>query len=364
MAIAQQTWTQLPDGRYRNDSTFQIVDRSQLTPDQLSRSGIPQATQGGTAGGSPTQGPRQDFMSSINGISPQDYAGTVDSGYENLGQPSKDPGTGRDQVTFSAVSALAKAFVDRFHQKGGKLPDEDAVKSFVAQTLTPGFAQKFIVGGISPDQINANVVDPYLQDNAGKIGLGGDAGTTESRILGLNDQLDKVYETGKNKFLEDTTANYGAQKQGLVNDLAGQGMLTQPNSRVSLDSLEANKNKSVASGLNALAGQKAAGALDLGTTIENLLQKQQEIGNQNSQFNKTYNAGREDTYFNQGLQNRQISLADTLGRLQANASKPGWMDYLNTALTGVGAVGGLATGLGNLGGAASKAGGFSKLFKF
>lgn len=282
------------------------------------------------------QNDNEKLVDQIFGQTPTGYSGAFDTAFQNAGQPAGQP---HGNKVIEGTQALADAYVERYHLKTGKLPTEDEVRQFVASNLTPGMASQFIAG-INRDQLTANYVDPYLQDK----GVGQDGGNAQDRILGLNAQLDEAYNTGKTKFLEDTNTNYGQQKQGLVNDLAGQGMLTQPNSRVSLDALEAAKNKDVASGLNTLAGQRAAGSVDLGKTIEGLLQSQQQINNNQSQFNKTFNAGREDTYFNQGLQNRQLSLADTLGRLQANASKPGALDFLNTAIGGAGAVANAYTG--------------------
>lgn len=312
----------------------------------------PQTPPGGRVGpGGELLGPsrnaatdEQKLVDKIYGLTPTDYSGVYDTAFQNIGQPANG---NHGNKTIEGVQALADAFVTRFHQKTNTLPSEEQVRQFVANNLTPGFASRMIAG-INTDQIINSYVDPYIQDNANNLGIGGTGGDAQSRILSLNDQLDKAYEAGKNKFIQDTNDQYGAQKQGLVNDLAGQGMLTQPNSRVSLDALEAAKNKSIASGINTLAGQRAAGSVDLGKTIESLLQSQQQIGNQASQFNKTFNAGREDNYFNQGLQNRQLSLSDTLGRLQSNASKPGTLDYLGLAFKGLGALGSLGTGVANV----------------
>ena len=275
---------------------------------------------------------KPEYLNPINGISPQDYGGTIKQGYQALGQPAS---VNRDEaITYNAVLSLANNFVNKITQKTGKIPSEDQVKAFVASTLTPGFAQQFIQG-IGNDQIRANYVDPYISENAGTLGIGGGQGDIEKRLLGLNDQLNKVYDTGRKSLISGIEDTYGTQKRGLADDLAGQGLLGQPTSRYSLDRLEANKGKSIQSGLNVLEGQRAGGAVDLAGTIESLLANERRAGDARAESGRNFRANREDTYFNRGLQSRQLDMASQLGRLQAGAGGDnGLMGGLGGATSG------------------------------
>lgn len=286
----------------------------------------------------PRQSRNQGVTDLINPIynteGARDYGSTFDTAYENLGQPSHD--TGRDDVYVGGTRALASAFADRVFQQTGSLPTEDQVRQFVGQNLTPGFAQKFILG-MAPDQING-MADEYIRGNPDALSNPGTIGAAKSaeeqRILGLNEQLDKIYDAGKSRLTQDTEDAYGAQKSSVANDLAGQGMLTSPNSRISLDTLEGNKSKALTSGLTSLAGQRAAGGLDLAKTIEDLLQRNKDRNQNAYQFGKTFAADREDAYFNQGNERKKLTIAEQIGRQQAENSKPGTLDYINTALNG------------------------------
>jgi hypothetical protein len=261
--------------------------------------------------------------------SPSEYLAALNQAYSDLGQPGTD--TDREGIAKDWIRGLSSSFVDRIHQKSGRVPTVDQVRQFVAQNATSGNAAKFIQGQISPDQMNA-LADNYISGNPEVLADPND--TPESRIKALKGELDKAYGAGKESLTSGIEDIYGQQKRGLVDDLAGQGMLTQPTSRISLDALEANKNKSLASGLSSLEGSRAAGQLDLSKTIEGLLQNERTAATGRSQWNQEFNARQDDTAFNRGLLNRQLSLSQELGKMQAKAKEPNWLDYANLALNG------------------------------
>lgn len=274
--------------------------------------------------------PRAKLFNKTYGDKPTEYSGVFDSAYQNLGQKG-----GNNSITANGTYALADAFADRFFQKTGALPSEDQLRQFVAQNLNSGFAQKFIQG-IPRDQITA-MADDYFVGNPDVLVAPGAKSAEEQRLGGLKEQLDKIYQTGEQNYISNYDQNvYGPAKTTAVNDLAGQGMLTNPNSRYTLNQIEGNRGRDISSGINTLESNRAAGQVDLGKTIEDLLQKNKDRAQSGYQFNKTFSAGREDTAFNQGLQRQQLTMADQLGRLQAENNKKGWADYLTTALGAAG----------------------------
>lgn len=267
------------------------------------------------------------------------YGNTFDQAYEQLNQPLRD--VGRDDVYVAGTRALASAFADRVLTKTGSLPTEDQVRQFVSQTLTPGFAQKFITG-IAPDQINATA-DQYIQGNPDALTNPGTKSAEEQRLSGLSAQLDKLYNTGRESLVKGYDESvYGPGKTRTVNDLAGQGMLTQPNSRYALNQLEANRGRDISSGLTTLEGQRAQGNIDVSGKIEDILQRNRDRSQNAYQFNQSFNANRDDNAFNQGLQRKQLTVAEQLGRLQAKGREPGTLDYINSAIGGAGAAASVA----------------------
>jgi len=273
------------------------------------------------------------------------YGNTFDQGYEALGQPLRD--NNRDDVYVGGTRALASAFADRVLAQTGSLPTEDQVRQFVASNLTPSFASKFIQG-MAPDQINS-LADEYIMGNPDALvnpgTLGAAKSAEEQRLMALTQQLDKVYNAGRSNLVagyDDTV--YGPAKQRAAEDLAGQGMLTSPNSRYTLDKIEGARGRDLASGLNTLESERARGTIDLSKTIEDLLQRNKDRSQNAYQFGKTFSANRDDTLFNQGLKRRELGVAERLGQAQANAGKKDWVDYLNTALNVAGTAGKVYSG--------------------
>lgn len=261
----------------------------------------------------------------------KNYLPTINQGYQQLNQPlNEDPG-GRSEVARAAAEGLASSFADRVYQKTGSLPTEDQLRQFVSQSLTPGFAAKFIQG-MPVDALNS-MADQYLQGNPDALTNPGTQSAEQQRIMGLKDQLDKIYGAGKENLVSgyDSTV-YGPAKTRAVNDLAGQGMLTNPNSRYTLDAIDANRGRDLQSGLNTLESNRASGQVDLGKTIEDLLQRNADRSQNSYQFNKTFNANEENTAFNQGIQRKSLDMAGQIGKAQANGQKKDWMDYLNTGI--------------------------------
>lgn len=256
----------------------------------------------------------------------KDYASVINQGYEGLGQPGQGPG--RDEVARAATEGLASAFADRVFERTGSLPTEDQVRQYVSATLTPGFAQRFIQG-LPADSLTA-MADEYFQGNPDALTNPGTKSAEEQRILGLSQQLDKLYQTGRESLVKGYDEEiYGPGKQNTVNDLSAQGMLNNPNSRYALNALEANRGRDISRGMTTLEGQRAQGNIDLSKTIEGLLQQNKDRAQSAFQFGKTFGANRDDTAFNQGMKRKELDIAGQLGRAQANAGKRDWMDYAN-----------------------------------
>lgn len=282
---------------------------------------------------SSNQGAKTLADSIFNDTNSQDYGNTFDTAYQNLNQPLHD--ANRAPLYTAGTRALAESFTDQVYKQTGSLPTEDQIRQFVGSTLTPAFAQKFITG-IAPDQITSMASD-YIKGNPDALTNPGTVSAAQAAQnqyeTGLTGQLDKAFEAGKQNLVSGYDTNvYGPQKTQAVNDLAGQGMLQNPNSRYTLNALDANRSRDLTSGITSLAGAQAQGQVGLDTTIQDILQKNADRAQNAYQFGKTYNAAQDNTAFNQGLQTRALGMADTIGKLQANNNKKDPLDYFNAAV--------------------------------
>lgn len=293
------------------------------------------------------------YGDTLKNLNEQSYLGKVIPAYDEAA--ANDPNLLKNlnhdyapaDYTNKFIDQLASTFVDRIYAKTGQLPSQDQVHQYLASNATQGNATKFIQGNLNPDQLNA-MADQHIQSNPDL--LGSTNGTPESRILGLNDQLDKIYNAGEKNYVNSYDTNvFNPAMTRTADSLAGQGIITNPNSRYSLDQVEANRGRDISSGLNTLESNRAAGSVDLGKTIEQLLQSQQGINNQSSQFNQTMALNQDQLDRQNALQNKQLSLADRLGQLQAGQqSNNGLSGALGGGLSGaaIGATAGSGFGPG------------------
>jgi hypothetical protein len=271
----------------------------------------------------------QDMASILSQLYGSDNRGAIDpnigiinQAYGSLNQPLTDKYEQRGQVTQQFITGLAQSYVDQYHKQTGNLPSPEQVQAFVGQNATTSNAAKFIQGTYTPSQMSNDALD-HIKSNPSAD----DPNNPVNAINGLSGQLDKAYEAGKQNLVTGYDANvYNPAKTGTVNDLGGQGLLTQPNSRFTLDKIESNRGRDITSGLNSLEATRASGQVDLGKKIADLLQEQEKIGNQNTQFNKTLGFNQDVAQNQLGMQYKQMDLAERLGKMQADAAEPGWGD--------------------------------------
>lgn len=294
-------------------------------------------------------------LEALGSDNPQQYGGTFNQAYKNLGQP----GEGHEGVIGSGTQELADAFIDRFHEKNGSLPTAAQVKDFVSSNLDSGYASNYIKGTLNRDQIKSQMVDPYVQANG--LGQGPDQTGVTQRMNDLNSKLEQYYG-GASQYAQDAIdREYNKQKINVANDLAGAGVLSSGVSRYSLNDLEGQRGQANASAQASLASQKAAGQVDLSKTIENILAGQRGLQQGANQFQQNLQFSKNQYQNQQDLQNRQLDLASQLGKAQANANQSGPLDYAGLALGGLGALGSFGQGLPGLaGGIANIAGMFKK----
>ena len=84
-----------------------------------------------------------------------------------------------------------------------------------------------------------------------------------------------------------------------------------------------------------LATSRAGGEFDLSKTIESIIQGNKQFGADLGFREKSLTENRRQFNEGQTLNREGINIAERIGREQANASRPGSLDWLNTALKGL-----------------------------
>lgn len=268
------------------------------------------------------------------------YQNIINQAYQNLGQPLEDkrPEANRAGKTSEFITNLAATFADRVLQKSGKLPTEDQVKQFVAQNATTGNAAKFETGNLGVDQMNM-LSDQHLQSNPDIAQAQGQQGPLQ-QLQGLPQQMNSLYDQQRQGISSAFDSAYATPRKAAIEDEAALGRLRSPASIPNIAGVDTAKASGLANALASSYGNQTNSALDIGKTVATAgLQNQQfgqGLGLQNRQLTDTEDINSS----NLGLQRDQLGLASKLGKAQADANKPGILDYINTganvAKTGAG----------------------------
>lgn len=247
-----------------------------------------------------------------------------------------------------------------------------------------------------------NVLDEYLKDLGGAGGGSGSSaggGLTppsytnelDMFLKGLqSDQeglLARVFGSKRKAGTDEVNERYAAERKRAIEEAAATGNLSSPSARHSLNTVDAERNKSLDRMLNELTGQEATAALNQGNRIADLrlnnadrltdlgfrekqlgvntglnerqmnlnalLRKAELIsgarsGTRNYALNRDiFNEDRRKTAFGESEMIAARKMAEEIGRRQADNEGD---DFLGT-LTGVASgIGGLAGGIGGLAG--------------
>ena len=273
-------------------------------------------------------------------VSPEGYRGIFKQGLRNLNQP----GELNEAVLRSGTGELAEAFVDRYYERTGKLPSSYEVKTFVAQNLTTGFAQKYIEGTLGDRSVvKAKLVDPFL-DYSDVVATPDTVSSAQSdKPDTLSSRLDDIY----GGIRENETANirdaFAPSRKRAIEEEAASGRLRSGVSYgrdSAIAGVDVNEGKALSSLISSLGQSRAAGEFEAAKGDKDLAARLRE-------FTKTLGLDREKFKFMQDQQdvensynNKALSLSERIGKMQAEGRKPGTLDYVNTGLTGLSALSG------------------------
>lgn len=275
-----------------------------------------------------------DLLGKTYGDHPLGYEGVFKNAYENLNQPYspttptftpgqsgfKDQPSGQQNVASAGTKEIADAFINRYYQNYGALPDENVIKDFVASKADSRFAQNYITGNYSRDAFNVQDIDPYLKINAADVAP---EGTEAAADTTLQDQLNNYYSQARTGLASQVEDAYLPSKQKMVEDQAAQGILSSPVSRYGLNQLEGDKNRSLTQAYGKLAESQAQGQLGVADSMAKLGEnaRQFDVGQQFNQQSLREQMNQYDT--NMGFNRQQLALAGQLGRSQASDSESG-----------------------------------------
>ena len=270
-----------------------------------------------------------NYRQSTYGDNPQnDYRGIFESATRDLGQgPNANP-----EFLKKVTNDTLDAFIENHLKVTGQLPTDEMVGDFASKTITPTFAMNAIKnGGINRDAITSQYVKPYFQENS----IAGQADT--SGVDDLAAEYDKTYGSLGDYLQQQNKQATDDQLNQFMESEAAFGRLRDPASIV-------GANKIRASGQNANAISQAGLASTRGQGLAGLSQAIAQIGESGRQANQNLGLKREElrnsvskNLEDQNLQRQSIGVAERVGRLQAQAKEPTWMDYTKLGIEGVNA---------------------------
>lgn len=289
----------------------------------------------------------------------------------------QDPNfTGIDQRATDTTRQLANMFVDEYATKTGQLPSADQIHHFLGASIDTGLAAKALSSGISDLEVRSQIAGPAVSSLLESQRL---AANDASLANGQNDFEKLARDTAQERRAlvgtlsdldiqrggEDINRQFGDTRRGLIEEDAALGRLRQPVSSIRTGQLDAQRNKAFSDLVREVRGSQLGKESDIqGESLNQINQGRQfganlglqtsQLGENRRQFNQNFSEQMRqfnDTQRNDRLKFQdELDASDRLGKLQAEASKPGILDYVNTGFNGLAALGGAVGGVGSAGG--------------
>ena len=254
------------------------------------------------------------------------------------------------------IGSLASNFATDYVNKTGKAPTPDQISSFVSSAYTPAVARGLIEGSISDSSIRG-LSSSYIQENP-DIATAPDSAPQQSPVADLRGKYDELFKRLQGQGIEaintELDESYRPVRKRIVEERAALGNLRDPSTQKVLGdsdvALEGQRGKSLSDFIRGLTTQQISSETDIAKTLENIRMGESAAKTQASQFaqnlglQKRSLANQEEQQFqdNSNAQ-KEFDLSAMLGKMQADAAKPGAFDR---AIQVVSALGGAASGLG------------------
>lgn len=309
---------------YKYDPARGYVPTSDIgTPEPNQSSALSQMVETlGPSRSAETEG--QKLVDTTYGTTPQDYSGIYKQAYESLGQPTQNVGN----KAIEGLQTIADAYVDRVYQKTGKLPEASDLRTFVAKTLDRGFASQTIKG-INKDQIIANYVDPYIENQTPTTPV------NPNLVGDTTGALEKIYGPLQEQAIAETRRQFAPLRSRAIEEEAALGRLRSGVSAApesAIGQVDVNEGNALSNIISNILQQKASGTLDLTKFGETLNAGERRAKEAKNEFGQTLAFNKQAYQDQADLANRQLSLAEMIGRAQAKGKDKDWLDYLNSAV--------------------------------
>jgi hypothetical protein len=272
------------------------------------------------------------------------------------------------EVGQGVAKGLASGFVDAYYDAYGKLPTEQEVQQFVGTKLSDRtILSKGLQGTLSNQDMYAIAKnDPILIESGEKAQqaqLDASRGNFEQQqaqnTATQRSLLEQLAKTQEGQYVDQSNQQFGQSRGRLLSELASSGRLNTPQATETLKRAEGENQRTLQQALAGIRASQIGSQLGVEQQgMQNIMQGRQfDVGTQ--QQNKQLGLQRQSLseqirQYNEGLAenqrqfNEQKTLAQRLGQLQADANKPGTLDYINTAFGGLSSLVGLGGAIGKL----------------
>ena len=304
---------------------------------------------------------KQKLEAQALGENPTGYRGLFQKAFNTSLQ---QPGEVSQNVVISGTQELAEAFIDRYLEKNGKLPDAGTIKDFVSNNLTNDFAKNYIQGSVNRDQIKSQFVDPALEDLKQKdlIAQQNDPAYQQSQLQKTIDTMNQFYNPLQERALIDVKNQFNPLRARAVEEEAALGRLrsgVSADQNSAIGQVDVNQGNAFSQVIQNILGAKAGGALDYSKFGQTLAQNQANAAQAKNEFNQTLAFNKQKYSDEMDYQNKALAYQDVIGRQRAaNRRNSGFAGAFggaaSGALTGTAISPGWGTligaGLGGLGG--------------
>ncbi len=243
----------------------------------------------------------------------------------------------RDLIIARGGKGVFDDFDNSERAEGIGTPERSAIERFISSTGTN-------VGNAYDAQGAKQAEDAKAQRQA-EI----DAEVNKRTQSGLAQKLDELYGNALNTGYGQIDQNAVAGRQKLVAEEAALGRLSSPASIVPISNYDAQTQRSKDALLGSISTAKAGGQLDIAKTIEGITQQNRGLAQNQNQFEQNLGLEKQKNLQDQQLGLQGLQQLDIQSQRAADAAKPGILDYVNTAVGGLGALGSLGSGLGAVG---------------
>src|SRR3990167_2768786 len=193
------------------------------------------------------------------------------------------------------------------------------------------------------EQIREAVVAPTTSRPSGPGQTAPTPSPEPQQGMNLPANLESLYQRIIGSGLQDIEESFGERRKNVIREERGLNRLRSPASIPNISKVDDQRAKAEASFLGQVAGQRAGQEFDLAKTIQNLIEGRRQFdigaGLQTKQFGERLALDKEANRVSESLGQLGLQESGIASSRLSDAKRPGILDYINTAFTGLGALG-------------------------